>query len=65
MVMGGKEDNALEVDQAIVEGGDGLQILDSIMRESMQRTFSPPESTFTGLSGSSPEKSIRPRKPRR
>ena len=38
---------------------------ESIIRESMHRTFSPPESTFTGLYTSSPEKSIRPRKPRR
>ena len=37
---------------------------ESIMRESMTRTFSPPESTLTGLYTSSPEKSIRPRKPR-
>ena len=36
-----------------------------IMRESMHRTFSPPERTFTGLYTSSPEKSIFPKKPRR
>ena len=33
------------------------------MRESMTRTFSPPESTLTGLYTSSPEKSRRPRPP--
>ena len=38
---------------------------ESIIRESIHRTFSPPERTFTGLYTSSPEKSIRPRKPRR
>ena len=38
---------------------------ESIIRESMHRTFSPPERTLTGLYTSSPEKSIRPRKPRR
>ncbi len=36
-----------------------------IMRDSIQRTFSPPESTPTGFRTSSPEKSILPRKPRR
>ena len=34
------------------------------MRESIHRTFSPPERTFTGLNTSSPENSIRPRKAR-
>ena len=37
---------------------------ESIMRESMQRTRSPPESTSARFWLSSPEKSIRPRKPR-
>ena len=36
-----------------------------IIRDSMQRTFSPPERTFTGFCTSSPEKSILPRKLRR
>ena len=36
----------------------------SIMRLSMQRTFSPPLSTFALLRASSPVKSIRPRNPR-
>ena len=36
-----------------------------IMRLSIQRTFSPPLSTLAGLYTSSPENSIRPRKPRR
>ena len=35
------------------------------MRLSMQRTFSPPESTLAGLYTSSPENSMRPKKPRR
>ena len=38
---------------------------ESMSFEIMQRTRSPPESTFTGLYTSSPEKSIRPRKVRR
>ena len=36
----------------------------SIILLSMQRTFSPPESTFALLRASSPVKSIRPRNPR-
>ena len=40
-------------------------IIDRMMSfESIQRTFSPPERTFTFLRDSSPVKSIRPRKPR-
>ncbi len=38
---------------------------ESIMRLSMHRTLSPPESTFALLYTSSPEKSMRPRKVRR
>ncbi len=34
-----------------------------IIRESIQRTFSPPESTLTGFNTSSPENNIFPRKP--
>ena len=36
----------------------------SIIRDNMHRTFSPPERTLTGLYTSSPENSIRPRKDR-
>ena len=77
MVVAGKQDNPLEVNEAVVDGGDGLQVrwlvgwsstraLDpnSIIRDSMHRTFSPPERTLTGLYTSSPENSIRPRKDR-
>ncbi len=47
-------------------GSSSIRTLDSesIILESMQRTFSPPESTPIFLMASSPEKSMRPRKVR-
>ena len=47
-------------------GSSSIRTLDSesIIFESMQRTFSPPESTPIFLMASSPEKSIRPKKVR-
>ena len=78
MVVRGEEQVARIGLQAVGQRRDALQIkvvgglvqnqalaLLIIRRLSMQRTFSPPERTFTGLYTSSPEKSMRPRKVRR
>ena len=63
MVVRCEQHDTLEIDEAVVDGSDGLEVevvgglveqeyiaaANIIMRESMQRTFSPPESTCTGL----------------
>ena len=70
VVTGGEKQHARELDQAVVQGSDGLhvQMVGGLVEEqarwhrrssvwlSIQRTFSPPESTFTFFTPSSPAK---------
>ena len=58
-VMAGKYYVALKGAKAFVHRCNALKVI----LESIQRTFSPPDNTFTGLYTSSPLKSILPRKP--
>ena len=80
MVMGGKEDNTLEaLIRPLLQGGDGLQIQvvgglvqqqhigagQHHAREHAAHLFTAGEDLHRLVDGSSPEKSIRPKKPRR
>ena len=76
MVVGGEEDHLRKaispLFRAVIDsrsrwlvGSSKISTLASvsIIRASMQRTFSPPESTWSSSVASSPEKSMRPKKP--